>query len=86
MSAYPKIGRKPDHFLTSMVLTTQGQIQISTAHNLILAHAHAVKVYRDEFKTKQGGQIGITLDCHWLLPYDDSPESWFLYIYLCSLA
>ncbi|KAI0371234.1 beta-glucosidase 1A [Pilatotrama ljubarskyi] len=45
------------------------------AHNLILAHAYAVKVYREEFQQSQGGQIGITLDCHWQMPYDDSPES-----------
>ncbi|CCM00730.1 uncharacterized protein FIBRA_02770 [Fibroporia radiculosa] len=45
------------------------------AHNLILAHAYAVKLYRDSFKASQGGQIGITLDCHWLMPYDDSPEN-----------
>ncbi|EMD34834.1 glycoside hydrolase family 1 protein [Gelatoporia subvermispora B] len=44
-------------------------------HNLILAHAHAVKLYREQYKEKQGGQIGITLDCHWQLPYDDSPEN-----------
>ncbi|OCH93919.1 beta-glucosidase 1A [Obba rivulosa] len=44
-------------------------------HNLILAHAHAVKLYREQYKQAQGGQIGITLDCHWQLPYDDSPEN-----------
>ncbi|OBZ77528.1 Beta-glucosidase 1A [Grifola frondosa] len=42
------------------------------SHNLIIAHAYAVKLYRDEFKATQGGQIGITLDCHWQLPWDDS--------------
>ncbi|CDO75757.1 hypothetical protein BN946_scf184921.g33 [Trametes cinnabarina] len=47
------------------------------AHNLILAHAYAVKAYREEFKAVQGGQIGITLDCHWQIPYDDSPERRF---------
>ena len=47
----------------------------SASHSLILAHAYAVKLYRDEFKAKQGGQIGITLDVHWLIPYDDKPES-----------
>lgn len=31
-------------------------------HNLLLAHASAVKVYREEFKAKDGGQIGITLN------------------------
>ncbi|EPS97428.1 hypothetical protein FOMPIDRAFT_48442 [Fomitopsis schrenkii] len=45
------------------------------AHNVILAHAYAVKLYRDEYKPVQGGQIGITLDCHWQVPYDDSPEN-----------
>ena len=42
---------------------------------MILAHAYAVKLYRQEYKPVQGGQIGITLDCHWQIPYDDSPES-----------
>lgn len=45
------------------------------AHHTILAHAYTVKLYREEFKQTQGGQIGITLDCHWQLPYDDSPEN-----------
>ncbi|KAJ7201376.1 beta-glucosidase, partial [Mycena pura] len=44
-------------------------------HNAILSHAHAVKVYREEFKHKQGGQIGITLNGDWAMPYDDSPEN-----------
>lgn len=42
---------------------------------MILSHAYAVKVYREEFKAKQGGQIGITLNGDWAMPYDDSPES-----------
>uniref|UniRef100_A0AC35GI17 Beta-glucosidase n=1 Tax=Panagrolaimus sp. PS1159 TaxID=55785 RepID=A0AC35GI17_9BILA len=29
------------------------------AHNIMLAHAHAVKIYREEFKPSQKGQIGI---------------------------
>ncbi|KDQ60017.1 glycoside hydrolase family 1 protein [Jaapia argillacea MUCL 33604] len=45
------------------------------AHHLILAHAYAVKLYRDSFKASQGGQIGITLDCSWFMPYDDAPEN-----------
>ena len=47
----------------------------SVSHHLLLAHGHTVKLYRDGFKEKQGGKIGITLDCHWLMPYDESPES-----------
>ena len=45
------------------------------AHNIILAHAKAVKVYREQFKPTQNGQIGITLNGDWAMPYDDSPES-----------
>lgn len=45
------------------------------SHNLILSHAYAVQLYRKEFQQTQGGQIGITLDVGWLIPYDESPES-----------
>ncbi|KAI0772973.1 beta-glucosidase 1B [Trametes elegans] len=44
-------------------------------HNVILSHAYAVKLYREEFKAAQGGTIGITLNGDWALPYDDSPEN-----------
>ncbi|KAG5648404.1 hypothetical protein DXG03_004978 [Asterophora parasitica] len=30
-------------------------------HSLILAHAYAVKLYREQFKSAQGGHIGITI-------------------------
>lgn len=48
---------------------------ISVGHSLIVSHAHAVKLYREQFKPTQGGQIGITLNGDWAIPYDDSPES-----------
>nr|XP_027087621.1 beta-glucosidase 42-like [Coffea arabica] len=35
------------------------------AHHQLLAHAEAVSIYRNKFKDKQGGQIGIALDCEW---------------------
>ncbi|GJJ14656.1 Beta-glucosidase 1B [Clathrus columnatus] len=44
-------------------------------HSLIIAHAHAVKLYREEFKSLQQGSIGITLNGDWAMPYDDSPEN-----------
>lgn len=31
-------------------------------HNILLAHGAAVKVYREQFKPKNGGEIGITLN------------------------
>ena len=47
----------------------------SVGHSLILAHAHAVKIYREQFKPTQKGQIGITLNGDWTMPYDDDQES-----------
>lgn len=32
------------------------------AHNILVAHGTAVKIYRDEFKAQDGGEIGITLN------------------------
>ncbi|KAJ8596076.1 glycoside hydrolase family 1 protein [Rhizopogon salebrosus TDB-379] len=44
-------------------------------HNVILSHAYAVKLYREEFKAAQGGQIGITLNGDWAMPYDANPQN-----------
>ena len=43
------------------------------AHHMLLAHAKAVQIYRREFKLKQGGVIGITLNMDWREPASDSP-------------
>ncbi|CAE6430043.1 unnamed protein product [Rhizoctonia solani] len=44
-------------------------------HSVILAHAYAVKLYREQFKSAQKGQIGITLNGDWAMPYDNTPEN-----------
>ncbi|PPQ79038.1 hypothetical protein CVT25_002347 [Psilocybe cyanescens] len=44
-------------------------------HSIILAHAHAVQLYRTQFKPTQKGEIGITLNGDWAMPYDDNPEN-----------
>ena len=43
------------------------------AHHLILAHAKAARVYREEFKDQQGGMIGMTNNCDWRHPKTDTP-------------
>ncbi|MCJ1253642.1 hypothetical protein MMC24_001454 [Lignoscripta atroalba] len=44
-------------------------------HHLLVAHGSAVKVYREEFKAKDGGEIGITLNGDWVEPWDsEDPE------------
>lgn len=47
----------------------------SVSHHLILAHAHAVKYFREHTAPVHGGTIGITLDASFYMPYDDKPES-----------
>ncbi|KAF8180352.1 beta-glucosidase 1A [Pholiota molesta] len=44
-------------------------------HHLILAHAYAVRSFRQTFAPVHGGSIGITLDTGSYLPYDDKPEN-----------
>lgn len=50
-------------------------------HNILVAHGTAVKIYRDEFKAQDGGEIGITLNgelCFSILcfiPSDDATKA-----------
>lgn len=41
-------------------------------HNILNAHAAAVGLYRKHYQPAQQGQIGITLVCHWYIPYTNS--------------
>jgi beta-glucosidase len=43
------------------------------AHNMLLAHAKAVDVYRKKYQTQQKGTIGIVLDCTWYEPNTTNP-------------
>ncbi|CAE7229045.1 BGL1A [Symbiodinium natans] len=42
------------------------------AHHMLLAHARAVKCYRDQYQNTQGGNIGITLNMDWKEPLGDN--------------
>lgn len=46
----------------------------TAGHNLLLAHANATKLYRENYKAASGGQIGITLNGDFAIPYSDSEE------------
>ncbi|BEJ12828.1 hypothetical protein CspHIS471_0300020 [Cutaneotrichosporon sp. HIS471] len=48
---------------------------IAYTKSLLLSHARTVDLYRREFKPKQGGQIGITLNVDYVVPIDDSPSA-----------
>ncbi|KEH33182.1 putative vicianin beta-glucosidase [Medicago truncatula] len=42
------------------------------AHNLILSHAAAVRVYKRKYQAHQKGKIGVTLVTHFFEPYSNS--------------
>jgi len=44
------------------------------AHNMLLAHAKAVNVYRTKYQATQKGVIGIVLDSSWAEPFSNSTE------------
>ncbi|KAK7323431.1 hypothetical protein VNO77_26903 [Canavalia gladiata] len=44
------------------------------AHHQILAHAAAVSIYRSKYKDKQGGQVGLVVDCEWAEANSDKIE------------
>ncbi|KAL5699589.1 beta-glucosidase [Ranunculus cassubicifolius] len=44
------------------------------SHNQLLAHAAAVKVYKEKYQVKQNGKIGITLVVHWMVPWDQAND------------
>lgn len=41
-------------------------------HNMLLAHAAAVDIYKRKYQTLQNGSIGITLVAVWIVPYSES--------------
>ena len=43
-------------------------------HHLLIAHAKAVKLYREKYQQTQKGIIGITNNCDWREPLTDKPE------------
>ncbi|KAF7836094.1 beta-glucosidase 42 [Senna tora] len=44
------------------------------AHHQILAHAAAVSLYRSKYQDKQGGQVGLVVDCEWAEANSDKIE------------
>ncbi|KAF3787003.1 hypothetical protein EJ110_NYTH23764 [Nymphaea thermarum] len=45
------------------------------AHNFLLSHASAVKLYKDKYQGEQKGEIGITLVSNWFIPYSTSASN-----------
>ncbi|KAJ9139724.1 hypothetical protein P3X46_030431 [Hevea brasiliensis] len=45
------------------------------AHNQLLAHAAAVKMYKMKYQASQKGMIGITLVSHWFVPFSNAKHN-----------
>ncbi|XP_010920356.2 beta-glucosidase 18 [Elaeis guineensis] len=43
------------------------------AHNIILAHATAVEIYKKKYQVKQGGSIGLVISTNWFEPLRHIP-------------
>lgn len=41
-------------------------------HNLLMAHAAAVDIYRKTYQLQQGGSVGVALDSKWYEPYNSN--------------
>jgi beta-glucosidase len=41
-------------------------------HNLLLAHARAVRIYREKYAGRQEGQAGLVMNCDWRVPLTNS--------------
>lgn len=50
-------------------------------HNILVAHGAAVKIYREEFKGRDGGEIGITLNGMYMFGHFFLITSTYLFIY-----
>ncbi|CAG9858751.1 unnamed protein product [Phyllotreta striolata] len=55
-------------------IPSQGLKEYECSHNLLRAHAKAYRVYDEEFRSKQNGQISIVLDSMWFGPASNTTE------------
>lgn len=46
------------------------------AHNGLLSHAAAVKIYKERYQSEQKGRIGITVNSKWYEPYSNEKEDY----------
>ncbi|CAK9145941.1 unnamed protein product [Ilex paraguariensis] len=48
----------------------------TVAHHQLIAHAAAVKLYKDKYQKLQNGNIGITLATFWYVPFSNSTDDY----------
>lgn len=50
---------------------SMGSEPYMSSHYQLFAHAAAVKIYKTNYQVSQNGIIGITLNCHWFVPFSN---------------
>ncbi|TKY67441.1 Beta-glucosidase 12 [Spatholobus suberectus] len=50
---------------------SMGSEPYMSSHYQLLAHAAAVKIYKNNYQASQNGLIGISLNCHWFIPFSN---------------
>ncbi|KAI5390747.1 beta-glucosidase 12 [Lathyrus oleraceus] len=70
---FKEFGDRVNHWITlnEPHSYSMGTEPYMASHNQLLAHAAAVKIYRTNYQASQNGSIGITLNCHWFLPFSN---------------
>ncbi|XP_031485987.1 beta-glucosidase 22-like isoform X4 [Nymphaea colorata] len=79
MGAYDKGILPPQHCSSPYGLRNCSVGNSSTepyivTHNQLLAHASVVKLYKQKYKSKQQGQIGLTILAYWFVPKTNRTE------------
>ncbi|KAM7502660.1 hypothetical protein LguiB_001564 [Lonicera macranthoides] len=64
----------PAHGGSSAPVGDPGTEPYMVSHHQLLAHAHAVQLYRNKYQATQKGTIGIALVTIWTEPYRKTPE------------
>ncbi|KAL6275270.1 hypothetical protein ACE6H2_018871 [Prunus campanulata] len=67
-------GRCSDWYNPKCLGGDSGTEPYLVTHNLLLAHAAAVKLYREKYQVCQNGVIGITVVSHWFEPASESQQ------------
>ncbi|KAK3142309.1 hypothetical protein QOZ80_4BG0344900 [Eleusine coracana subsp. coracana] len=52
-----------------------GREPYTACHHQLLAHAEAVRLYKEKYQASQKGKIGITLVSHWFVPFSRSKSN-----------
>lgn len=71
------IGKHAPGRSSDRTISSQGDSRtepLIVGHNLLLAHASAVKAYHRDFASSQGGKIGLVVNMLWGEPLTDSAE------------